>query len=139
MAAFAIPLIWPAVVAAAEAAAAVAIAIAGAIVVTETIEAVDDALQERERGKAREKSTDKTCVENCGNKCPPCVPPVGLICVERVDQVPPSRPHAPCPGDHAHLVQRNQAPYPDCRCFWNKARPDVLCLEPGEKPPYPRK
>jgi type VI secretion system secreted protein VgrG len=141
MAVIALPWIWPAVVAAAEATAVVVGGALTAVAVKETVDAIDQALDEREKTGTRDITADRTCERTCPHerKCPPCVPPVGTIRVERVDRVPPSRPHAPCPGDHAHLVQRNQAPYPNCKCFWNKARPDVICLGPGDPLPYPMK
>ncbi len=52
----------------------------------------------------------------CKKNCPPCVPPVGTIGY-RIDNVPPSPPHYPFPGDHVHLYQMNQNPY-NCQCFW---------------------
>jgi type VI secretion system secreted protein VgrG len=118
-----------------EAVAYTTIILGGAYVASEAIEAIDEALEDDEVGTA----TD-TCVGGCSSPaCPPCSPPAGTIRVERVDHVPPSRAHYPCPGDHAHLVQMNQVPYPNCRCFWNKASPDVQCLNPGDPLPYPMK
>ncbi len=143
MAIFAVPLLWPAVVAAARAAVAITKIVVGAgtaaATISKTIEAVDKTLEKRDQEKAGDNAADNTCIKGCSRKCPPCVPPVGTIRVERIDRVPPSRPHAPCSGDHAHLVQRNQAPYPGCRCFWNKARLNVYCLGSEEPPPYPMK
>lgn len=133
MALIAIPFIAPALAAIGEAVLYTVGVIGTAIIVSEAIDAIDEAL-ENEEGSAAE-----TCKTVCSTRaCPPCVPPAGTIRVERIDRVPPSRPHAPCPGDHAHLVQRNQAPYPNCRCFWNKALPDnVECLPQGGSPSYP--
>lgn len=143
MPAIAAPLLWPAAVEAGKAVAFLTAIVVSAFAAKEIAEEIDEALDEREReasSSTADTAKDKVCVNNCSEEeCPPCVPPAGTIRVERVDRVPPSRRHAPCPGDHAHLVQRNQAPYPNCRCFWNKARPDVVCLEPGDSLPYPMK
>jgi len=90
----------------------------------------------------KEEATDDTCpvtaIQDCSRPCSPCDPPAGTIAVERVDRVPPSIAHFPCEADHAHLVQMNQHPK-TCVCFWNKAKPDVFCLEPGATLPYPSK
>jgi RHS repeat-associated protein len=55
-----------------------------------------------------------------GNECPPCPPPPP----PRLDKVPPSRPHYPCPGDHLHTFVVNQNPK-TCQCYV-KAGP-VIC------------
>ena len=52
--------------------------------------------------------------------CPPCPPAPP----SRIDWVPPSRPHYPCPGSHAHTYVMDQAP--DCQCFPREAQ--VVCL-----------
>jgi hypothetical protein len=44
--------------------------------------------------------------------CPPCPPPPP----PRIDRVPPSRPHYPCPGDHWHYFIYNQNPV-TCQCY----------------------
>lgn len=138
MPAMAAPFLWYAAVEAAKATAFIVGVVATAIVVDEAVEQIDEALDEREKAKTSDTAADKTCVNNCGDKkCPPCAPPAGTIRVKRIDRVPPGKKHHPCPGDHAHLIQMNQRPHPDCGCFWNKARPDVYCLGPGEMPPYP--
>jgi RHS repeat-associated protein len=64
-------------------------------------------------------ATDDTVsgTAKCKNgKCPPCDPPVGSIRY-RFDQVPPSKPHFPFPGDHYNLYQMNQNPN-NCQCFY---------------------
>lgn len=45
--------------------------------------------------------------------CPPLPPPPPC----RVDLVPPSVPHWPCPGSHWHYQVWNQGPAPACRNF----------------------
>jgi RHS repeat-associated protein len=64
--------------------------------------------------------------KGCRNKCP--MP--GF----RIDWVPPSAPHPPCPGDHIHWFVYDQTPPPACVCMgrWRK-QPD--CLPPGSPPP----
>jgi RHS repeat-associated protein len=52
-------------------------------------------------------------------RCNPCFPSVGTIAAERVDFVPPGKPHWPFGGDHTHLLIVNQSGYPECKCFWN--------------------
>ena len=82
-------------------------------------------------------TTDTRACETCEQDCPPCVPPVGTRQLKRIDRVPPSVPHWPCPGDHAHILMRNQNPR-TCRCFWNRPAPpdDVICLpQGGDAPP----
>ena len=44
--------------------------------------------------------------------------PVGSISY-RLDIVPPSTPHYPFSGDHAHLYRANQNPN-NCQCFWKE-------------------
>jgi hypothetical protein len=44
--------------------------------------------------------------------CPPCPPNPA----PRIDRVPPSAPHWPCPGDHWHYQVYNQNPQ-TCQCF----------------------
>jgi len=56
-----------------------------------------------------------------GGKCKPCIPPVGTIGY-RLDKVPPSDTHWPFTGDHVHLYEVQQSPYPACVCFWPKHR-----------------
>lgn len=80
---------------------------------------------------------------DCGDACPECVPPKGTKRVERVDIVPPSKPHWPCAGTHAHIVFMNQIPS-TCVCRWDKvSKPnDVVCLDgwvPGNPLPFPMK
>jgi RHS repeat-associated protein len=55
------------------------------------------------------------------NQCKPCQGPLP----ERLDKVPPSDPHFPCPGDHIHTFVWNQNPK-TCACFINKG--PVICL-----------
>jgi RHS repeat-associated protein len=60
--------------------------------------------------------------------CPPC-PPAPAPEPPRIDIVPPSRPHFPCPGNHMHIysMETNQTPYPDCKCFYKQTE-QVICL-----------
>jgi RHS repeat-associated protein len=72
--------------------------------------------------------TPKSKAGNCPTgKCPPCKPPAGTVRY-RFDQVPPSKPHFPFPGDHYHIYTMNQDPV-SCRCSWSKVTTD--------KPPPP--
>jgi hypothetical protein len=92
---------------------------AGALLIADSIDnASDDADQ-----TASDSTTDASCA-TC-KKCPECSPPAGTEELERIDRVPPSRPHYPCPGDHAHYRVMRQNPR-TCACFWNKGR--VECL-----------
>ncbi len=63
-------------------------------------------------------------------KCPPCPlpPPLPKDKLPRVDRVPPSKKHFPCPGDHLHTYwyETNQDPV-TCACFHN-LQEDVQCL-----------
>ncbi|WP_376096855.1 hypothetical protein ACE7GA_05635 [Roseomonas sp. CCTCC AB2023176] len=132
--AVALPLVWPAVVAAGEAVVFVGSAALAALGIHTAVRAVEERTAEREAERTR-----PATVEDCpARRCPACSPPTGTIRVERIDRVPPSVPHHPCPGDHAHLVQMNQNPR-TCACFWNKATPDVECLPPGGMPGHPMK
>jgi hypothetical protein len=58
--------------------------------------------------------------------CPPCPPPYEIS--RRIDRVPPSRKHFPCPGDHEHvyIMKYNQDPA-TCECFPKKIEV-VNCL-----------
>jgi hypothetical protein len=59
----------------------------------------------------------------CSNPCPePCY---------RLDRVPPSRPHYPCPGDHIVWQIWDQAP--DCKCYPRWDGPH--CWPQGGAPP----
>ena len=82
--------------------------------------------------------TDTRTCTNCGenNQCPPCTPPVGTRQFKRLDRSPPSAPHWPCPGDHVHILVRNQNPR-TCQCFWNRPPPpdDVICIDQGADAP----
>jgi RHS repeat-associated protein len=51
----------------------------------------------------------------CNETCIPC-PPGGPFPNVRIDKVPPSAPHYPCPGDHWHYRRYNQNPK-SCRCY----------------------
>lgn len=53
--------------------------------------------------------------------CPPCPAPPP----PRIDRVPPSRPHFPCPGDHRHVFVYDQNPV-TCQCFLREK--SVECL-----------
>lgn len=141
MAAVAAPFLWSIAVEAGKAVAAVVGAAISVVAIDEAVEAIDGALDERvqDRTGSSDKPVDEMCVEkDCGQpECPPCVPPVGSIRVERIDW---GHPHHPCIDKtvgRAHLVRRNQTPYPDCKCHWDKLRKRVICLKPGEPPPYP--
>ena len=62
-------------------------------------------------------------------ECPPCpAPPSIPPDFPRIDRVPPSSEHFPCPGDHLHVYwwEVNQNPI-TCQCF-NKKKEDVHCL-----------
>jgi hypothetical protein len=134
MAVVALPAIPPIVAAIGEAVLWIAGAIGVGVVTSKAVDAIDSALEDEE-GSATE-----TCKSQCATPaCPPCVPPAGTIMVERIDRVPPGKAHFPCTGDHAHLVQMNQVPYPACRCFWNKASPDIECLSQGGNSSYQMK
>jgi RHS repeat-associated protein len=67
------------------------------------------------------------CTSKPNNKCPPCppCPPGG----QRLDLVPPSAPHWPCPGDHLNIwwYESNQEPWPSCVCHCNRKQ-GVICL-----------
>ncbi len=56
----------------------------------------------------------------CGPACPPCPPPPP----DRLDKVPPGRPHFPCTGDHTHTFVMNQNPK-TCQCSANYG--PVIC------------
>lgn len=58
--------------------------------------------------------------ENKRPRCPPCPPPPP----PRIDRVPPSKRHFPCPGDHAHTFRYNQNPE-TCECFLQKG--PIIC------------
>ena len=64
-----------------------------------------------------------TCESHTCPPCPPC--PAGG---SRLDKVPPSAPHFPCPGDHLHVwwFESNQEPWPSCKCHCNR-REKVIC------------
>src|SRR5262249_53514761 len=51
--------------------------------------------------------------------CAPC-PPRG----PEFHQVPPSRKHKPCPGDHTHYYVPHQGPPPACKCNYGET---VVC------------
>lgn len=65
-------------------------------------------------------------VEECDRPCPPC-PPCPAPPPPRTDQVPPSRPHFPCPGDHTHVYRMVSRQNPrTCQCFCNQEE-EVIC------------
>jgi hypothetical protein len=65
---------------------------------------------------------EKDCSQS---PCPAPPPP-------RIDRVPPSATHHPCPGDHAHFFKYNQNPV-TCQCFLQKIEPPT-CLPQGGFP-----
>jgi hypothetical protein len=73
--------------------------------------------------------TTTTITEDCPKKreCPDCPPPPPPP-PPRVDRVPPSAPHFPCPGDHLHTMwyEVNQDPI-TCQCF-NNFKEYVSCI-----------
>jgi len=78
-------------------------------------------------------SADDACKSGPSErKCAPCIPPVGTICVTRVDFVPPSKPHHPYTGSDAQLlIVRQNGPQAGCRCFLNSfgvASPDAAMI-----------
>jgi hypothetical protein len=97
--------------------------------------ATREAVKEVSDGLSRESdTTDVAPTTDCNKKeCDPCpwnfcqdnYPPPPP---PRVDRVPPSTPHFPCPGDHVHTYwyQLNQNPE-TCQCFCNMQE-DVKCL-----------
>ena len=60
--------------------------------------------------------------------CPPCPPPKGKSGT-RIDYVPPSRSHHPCPGNHRHRwkFEMHQDPK-TCKCYEKKVESPVECL-----------
>ncbi len=64
--------------------------------------------------------------------CPPCPPPH-----IRVDRVPPSDKHYPCPGDHWHIQFYNQTPPPACICKPGKWQLGGCLPQGGNPPPVP--
>src|SRR5579884_2992768 len=94
----------------------------------------------QDTGKAISKALEKsdsdtdapptTTTQDCPDekKCPECPPPPNAPPPPRLDKVPPSRPHKPCPGDHLHTYwfETNQDPK-TCKCFYN-LREKVDCL-----------
>jgi len=64
--------------------------------------------------------------KGCCPACPAPPPP-------RIDRVPPSRPHYPCPGDHWSYFEYHQAPYPTCTC--RLVQRFGGCLSQGGHPP----
>lgn len=100
--------------------------IIGAIVLAAIVDRITDYIAKNLSdaiSKARE-------CRNC--TCPQCIPPKGTVGI-RVDWVPPSVPHAPCPGSHVHFYIQSQNPN-NCQCFWSPQRRNVLCLDPSDGP-----
>ncbi len=66
-------------------------------------------------------------VPNIKKTCPPCPPPQQSG--SRVDCVPPSRKHYPCPGTHKHTWHyvMDQNPI-TCECYERKVEHPVECL-----------
>lgn len=99
--------------------------------------AINEMTGEEEDTEAAPSSDTRSC-ENCGEnrRCPPCVPPAGTRMFKRLDRVPPSAPHYPCPSDHVHVLVHNQDPR-TCICRWNKPSSpnDVICIPQGSDAP----
>jgi RHS repeat-associated protein len=53
-------------------------------------------------------------------QCPACSPHVAGTLGYQAHPVPPSAIHHPWPCHHGHYYRVNQAPWPSCKCFWNK-------------------
>src|ERR1039457_293514 len=93
----------------------------------DTAKAISRALERSETDAPPTTITDcppqtKDCSQS---PCPAPPPP-------RIDRVPPSTPHFPCTGDHAHFFRYNQNPV-TCQCFLQKIEPP-MCLSQGGFP-----
>jgi hypothetical protein len=82
---------------------------------------ISDALDTPNEQTDAPPTTTTDCPPTTQTKCPPCPPPPA----PRIDRVPPSRPHWPCPGDHMHVFEMNQNPI-TCQCFPRES--EVVCL-----------
>jgi len=93
--------------------------------------AIGEALDHtQEESQAADIAPPITTIE-CPDKDRPCPPCTGQLPPMRIDRVPPSRPHFPCPGDHVHYFVWNQDPK-TCKCFPQKL---LMCLDQGGMPP----
>ena len=72
--------------------------------------------------------------KGCKNSCPP--PRIYL------DLVPPQKPHyfkqlgCCCKGNHTHIVEYDQTPYPDCKCIAGRRR-EGTCIYLADCKPGP--
>jgi hypothetical protein len=100
------------------------LAVAGEIGLTAAQQAALRAAIARAAAIAAAAAADAACEKKVCPPCPPC-PPGG----SRIDTVPPSKPHFPCPGSHLHTwwFEPNQEPWPSCKCHCNR-REKVTCL-----------
>jgi hypothetical protein len=104
---------------------------AGQKATREGVKAIGDAI---ENAQGESETTDiapPTTVTDCPDKDRPCPPCTGQLPAGRIDRVPRSKPHFPCPGDHYHYFTWNQDPK-TCKCYPKK---QVMCLDQGGFPP----
>lgn len=92
-------------------------------------EVIKEVTRKTSKSRERAKKNREKCRECCKNK--PCIPPIGSIGF-RLDLVPPSAPHDPCPADHIHLKVRFQDTR-NCHCSWRKPKGpkknQVVCVD----------
>ena len=78
-------------------------------------------------------------------KCPPCITTSGRIVPPKtlgyrpLDVIPDDKMEHGVYGSHHNIFESNQAPYPNCKCFWNKQKyvlkphqltPEMVPVEP---------
>ena len=89
-----------------------------------------------------------TDISNCSKTetgCPPCttisgrIVPPKTIGYRPLDVIPDDKMEHGVYGSHHNIFESNQAPYPNCRCFWNKQKyvlkphqltPEMVPVEP---------
>ena len=74
-----------------------------------------------------EDKADADVTSKC-KKCPPCITTSGRIVPPKtlgyrpLDVIPDDKMEHGVYGSHHNIFESNQAPYPNCKCFWNKQK-----------------
>ncbi|ACS96696.1 type IV secretion protein Rhs [Aggregatibacter aphrophilus NJ8700] len=104
------------------------IALGKAALITLGVLAVGAAVEETVKNRARASTQAKTESTSKCKKCPPCITTSGRIVPPKtigyrpLDVIPDDKMEHGVYGSHHNIFESNQAPYPNCKCFWSKQK-----------------
>ncbi|OBY54826.1 bacteriophage T4 gp5 trimerisation domain-containing protein, partial [Aggregatibacter aphrophilus] len=99
-----------------------------AALITLGVIAVGAAVEETVKSRARASTQAKTESTSKCKKCPPCITTSGRIVPPKtigyrpLDVIPDDKMEHGVYGSHHNIFESNQAPYPNCKCFWSKQK-----------------